>query len=78
MFNSFIVRKLLESKLKNIPEAEREKFIVLITKNPELFKTIALEIKAEIDSEKGEMAAAMEVFERHKDELEGLIGDNHA
>ena len=36
----FFIRQLMKSKLKDVPEAQREQIMTLVTKNPELFKKI--------------------------------------
>jgi hypothetical protein len=40
MFKNFLMKSLLKSKLKGLPESQQELLISLIEKNPELFKKI--------------------------------------
>ena len=70
---NFIMRKMMERQLKNVPKEDQEKFMKLVTENPELFEKIAKEIKEEMDGGKEQMQAVMEVATRHKDELKGLM-----
>ena len=42
---SFLIRQYAKWKLKDVPEAQREQMTKLITKNPQLFKTIGEEIE---------------------------------
>ena len=69
---NFLFRKMIESKMKDVPEAEREMIIGMIEKNPELFKKIAEEIKTEIDSGKEQMVATMNVMQRYQNELKNI------
>lgn len=73
MFKDFLMRKLLESKLKDVPEAEREKLISAISKNPELFQKISEEIMS-ASGGKPNMQAAMTVMRKYESQLKDLIG----
>jgi hypothetical protein len=73
MFKEFLIRKLIQSKLDNLPKEERDKIISVVTKNPEFFQKIAMEIKAKQDSGMDQMKATMAVMEAHKDELQKLM-----
>ena len=67
-----MLKQALKMKLKDMPEAEREKMLVLIEKNPELFQKIALEIQEEMKRGKSEMDAAMTVMPKYQSELQKL------
>ena len=73
MFGNFILKKLLESKLKNLPQDQQEKIMQLIEKKPELFQTIAVEAKQKIDQGKSQEVAMMEVIKNHEAELREVI-----
>jgi hypothetical protein len=45
---NFLMRKMLASKMKDVPQAEQDKLFNLIEKNPELFQKIALEVQEEM------------------------------
>ena len=49
MIKEFLMRKMLERQLKDVPKEDQEKRINMITKNPELFQKIATEVKAKVD-----------------------------
>jgi hypothetical protein len=66
----FFVKKLIESKLKDVPEAQREQIIELVTKNPELFEKIGKEIQQKTKEGKSEMAASMEVMRKYQSEIQ--------
>lgn len=69
---NFLMRKMMESKMKGIPQDQQEKMISMIEKNPELFQKIAMEMQEEMKKGKSEMDAAMAVMPKYKDELQKL------
>lgn len=74
MFKDFFLRQTLKAKMKGVPEAERERLLELINKNPELFKKIGEEIKKRVKSGQSETAATMVVMREHQAELQKLVG----
>ncbi len=66
----FFVKKLIASKLKDVPEAQREQIIALVTENPELFEKIGKEIQQKVKEGKSEMAASMEVMRKYQSEMQ--------
>ena len=73
MFKEMLMKKILKSKMKDMPKAEQEKMIKLVTKNPELFQKIATEIQAKMKGGKDQMAASMEVMQAHQEELKKIM-----
>ena len=69
MLKNFLMKKMLKSQLNGIPEAEQEKIIGMIEKNPQLFQIIAKEAQVKIKEGKDQMTAMMEVAQNHKEEL---------
>lgn len=69
----FFMRKMIESKMKDVPKEEQERILNLIQKNPELFKKIAEEIQTEMSKGKDQMQASMEVMMKYKDEVEKVM-----
>ena len=67
------MKQMLNQQLKNVPEAERQKLVSLVEKNPEFFIKISRDIKAKVDAGTGEMTAAMEVMKENEAELCGMI-----
>ena len=66
---------MLVSQLKGagLTEEQQTKLIEMVSKNPELFKKIALESQELIKNQgMDQMAAIMKVAEKYKSELEGL------
>lgn len=73
MLKEFFLRKMLKSQLKDMPEAEQEKLIKVISENPELFQKIAEEVQAKTKDGKDQMAAMLEVMTKYKDELQKVF-----
>ncbi len=73
MFKEMLMKKMLKSKMKDMPEAEQEKMIKLVTENPELFQKIATEIQVKMKEGKTQMAASMEVMKAHQEELKKIV-----
>lgn len=73
MIKEFLMRKMLERQLKNVPKEDQDKMIGMISKNPELFQKIAAEVKVKMDNEKmDQMKATMEVMKNYENELRAL------
>ena len=66
------LRKMLQSKMKNVPVEEQEKIISIIQKNPGLFQKIALEVQSAMGSGKDQISAMKDVLEKHKEELKNI------
>lgn len=74
MLKKFLMKKALQSQLKNVPEAQRAQILAMVDKNPKLFEQIAKEIQAEMKKGKDQMAAAMAVLPKYREELSGIMG----
>lgn len=77
MLKEFLMRKMLKSQMKDVPEHEQEKIIRLVSENPALFQKIALEIQAKMKAGKDQTSASLEVMGRYKDELQKLTNQIH-
>ena len=60
-------------KLKDVPEAQRDQMVALMTKDPQLFKKIGGEIERRKKGGESEMKASMEVMKKYRDELAALM-----
>ena len=67
------MRKMMESKMKDVPQAEKEKFFAMLEKNPELFQNIALKAQEKIKSGMGQMDAVMSVVKEYEVELKDVL-----
>lgn len=72
MFKEFLMRKMIQSKLKDVPKEQQEKLFAMVEKNPDFFMKIATEVQQKVKSGKSEMDAAMEVMKLHEEEFKKL------
>ncbi len=68
----FFMRKLLASKMKDVPAADQEKIFAMLEKDPELFQKIAEETQQAMKNGKDQTSAVMGVMEKYKDRLAKL------
>lgn len=76
MIKEFLLRKMMDKQMKDVPEADKEKMLGLFMKHPDFFKQIAFEVKAEMDAGKEQMQAVMDVMMRHQQEAERIFKEN--
>ena len=72
-FKNFFLKQALKHKMKDVPEAERDKLMALMEAHPDFFKKIGDEIKKKTKSGMSEMAASMVVMREHQAELQKLM-----
>lgn len=70
MFKNFLLKKMLRAQ--GVPEAQVDMVLKMMEKNPELFKTIAEEIKHKVKSGMDQNTASMEVMKKYEGELRKL------
>ena len=71
---NFLIRQVMKNKLKDVPEAQREQIMSLVSKNPELFKKIGEEIDRRVKGGgEPQMKATMTVMKKYRQELSGLM-----
>lgn len=73
MFKEFLLKKLIQTKLGNIPKEDQERILRIVTKNPELFQEIAMKIKHQMDSGKSQEAATMSVMGEYQTQIKALM-----
>lgn len=73
MIKEFLLKQVMKRQLKGLPEAEIDRIILLVEKNPDLFKKIGDEIKAKVKAGRSEQAASMEVMRAHQGELQKVL-----
>lgn len=73
MFQNFMLKQALKSKLKDLPEEQREMVLKAVEKNPEFFKKIGDEIQRRVKAGSSEMAATMSVMRENQGELQKLM-----
>ena len=70
---TFLMKKMMASQMKGVPQAEQDKIFALIEKNPGLFQKMGLEIQEEMKKGKDQMSASMEIAKRYESELKKLM-----
>lgn len=73
MLKEFLMKQVIKRQLKGVPDAEVERIMTLVEKNPELFKKIGDEIQAKVKAGRSQMAASMEVMRAHQSELQKVL-----
>ena len=75
MFQKFILKKLLGSKLKaaGMSDAQIDQLIAVIEKNPDFFKKIQDQVEAKKKQGIPEQAAMMTVMREHQGELQKIL-----
>ena len=74
MIKEFLVRKMLERQMKDVPKEQQEVLIKAVSENPDLFKEIAEKIKTRVDNGEDQMKASIAVMTAYKDKLQGILG----
>lgn len=74
MIQNFLMRKMIESKMKDVPKEQREMIMDMIEKNPDFFQKIAVEIQEKIQGGQDQMAATMAVMQKYQEDLKKLAG----
>lgn len=75
MFKQFLLKKAMQYKMKDLPEAQQQMVTTLIENHPELFQKIAKEVEHKVKKEgRNEMLAMMEVSKKYQKELREALG----
>ena len=70
---TFLIKKMLADKMKDVPQAEQDKLLALIEKNPDLFQKIAVEVQEEMKKGKDQMSAMMEIAKKYETDIKNLL-----
>jgi hypothetical protein len=73
MFKKFLMKQALKSQLKGVPEAEQERILDMVERNPDFFENLAKELQDALASGKDQQTAALEIMTRHKESLSRMI-----
>ena len=76
MLKNFLMKQMIKSQLKDVPEAEKERILDMVEKNPDLFEKIAKESQEAMKSGKDQMSAVMGVMMKYQDQLKGIMKKN--
>ncbi|MBI4118589.1 MAG: hypothetical protein HY455_03585 [Parcubacteria group bacterium] len=69
MFKQFFLKKLIQSKLKNLPADQQEKILAVVGNNPELFAKIGKEIQEKVKGGQDQQSATLQVMFKYQNEL---------
>ncbi|MDD4804263.1 MAG: hypothetical protein PHN69_03740 [Candidatus Pacebacteria bacterium] len=72
-FKNIMMKQVLKSQLKGLPQDQQDKIISAIEKNPEFFDNIAKKIEQKMKEGKDKMSASMEVMRENQNELRKLM-----
>jgi hypothetical protein len=72
-FKDLLMKKMLKSQLKGMPEEQQNKIIEAVEKNPKLFSDIAAEVQEKVKGGMDQQAATMQVMMAHQRELQDLM-----
>jgi hypothetical protein len=70
---NLLMRKMMQSKMKDVPVEQREKLFAMVEKNPDFFQKIAAEVQEKMKEGKDQMAATMEVVSKYQNDLKGML-----
>ncbi|MDD5165673.1 MAG: hypothetical protein PHG25_04050 [Candidatus Pacebacteria bacterium] len=71
---NFFLKALLKKQMKGVPEAEIEKFLAIVEKNPDFFKQVAEEAQTKIQAGMGQQEAVMAVLQDKQTDLAKVMG----
>lgn len=69
----FLVKKLVQSKLKNVPKEQQDMIIALVSENPEFFKKIQAQVETKKKQGQNEQMAMMQVMRENQAEIQKLM-----
>ncbi len=67
------MKTMLKRQLKNLPQAEQDRLITMIEKNPQLFTKIAQDIDKRVKGGMSQHEATMSVMKANQDELRKIM-----
>ena len=73
MFKDFLMKTMLKRQLKGMSEAEQDRIINIVTKNPELFQKIAMEAQEHMKGGMEQAQAMQKVMLKYQDELKKIL-----
>lgn len=71
---NFFTKALIKRQMKDVPEAELEKIFVIIEKNPDFFKQMAMSIQDKMKSGMSQEEAAKAVMAEGGEDMKKVMG----
>jgi mRNA-degrading endonuclease RelE of RelBE toxin-antitoxin system len=69
----FLIKKMVQSKMKNLPKEQQDMIIALVSENPEFFKKIQAQIESKKKQGQNEQLAMMQVMRENQAEIQKLM-----
>ena len=69
---TFLLRKMLSSQMKGVPQADQDKVFSMLEKNPDLFQKIAIEVQEEMKKGVDQMTATSNVVKKYEEDLKKI------
>jgi len=73
MLKNFLMKKMMQSKLKGLPQDQQDMIMAVVMENPDLFKKIGDEVKAKTKGGMNEQMAMMAVMREYQGELQKIL-----
>ena len=70
---NFFMRALLKKQMKGVPDADIDKFLDMVEKNPDFFKQVAVEAQEKMKDGMGQQEAVMAVLQNKQAELQKIV-----
>ncbi len=74
MLKKFLMKQAMKTQLKGVPEDQQEMLLDMVEKNPAFFENLAKEMQEGLAAGKDQQAVMMELMQKHRDELAGMMG----
>ncbi len=72
-FKNILMKQMIKSQMKGVPQEQQDKIISAIEKNPNFFEDIAKKIQQKMKEGMDQTSASMEVMRENQDELRKLM-----
>lgn len=69
----FLIKKMVQSKMKNLPKEQQDMIIALVSENPDFFKKIQSQIETKKKQGQNEQMAMMQVMRENQAEIQKLM-----
>ena len=69
----FLMKKLIGSKLKHLPQDQQDMILALVSENPEFFKEIQTQVEAKKKQGQNEQMAMMQVMRENQAQIQKLM-----
>ena len=69
----FLMKKLIGSKLKHLPQDQQDMILALVSENPECFKEIQTQVEAKKKQGQNEQMAMMQVMRENQAQIQKLM-----